>query len=448
MASYTTILALALADAPTNRLSLRDLYLCVERHAQLLPFTSRPHWRRSVRHTLSKQPCFSRVDTNGVAADASARRCLWVMDEPRLPQPTREVLNLYRSGTPLPEVLRRLMTASSTSVMAKAGAFSQPRLRAGARDMDDAMLLSATAPPPASTGVPQASSLAGGAASSALLAALLNGGTPADAMAPQQKSEAFPLLDASALKHEHHGVHSGHMGQQPDAAGNPMAMLSGWATLAGYTPEELSSALAAAVAAADVENQRQRQREMERQQAEQRCLRQRLEQQHRLQQEQHQQQQQLTLAHAHPVTHQYGGGGSGGQMDPQAQDYYNLIMQSISSINNNNGVHNVRAVAAATADMAAGRGFSCDAPGMESESSSSHTGTSQPGMRDSGLGNEIDDDVSVQGRTAVAARYNNQPAPTSAYGYTTGPSMSEAAFQEYLLQTAADVSFAYGDEMA
>ena len=448
MASYTTILALALADAPANRLSLRDLYLCVERNAHLLPFTSRPHWRRSVRHTLSKQPCFSRVDTNGAAADASARRCLWIMDEPRLPQPTREVLNLYRSGTPLPEVLHRLMTAASTSAMAKAGAFSQPRLRAGVRDMDDTMPMSA-ATTPTSTGVPQPSTLVGGAGG--LLAALLNGGTPGDGMAPQQKSEVFLLSDASAPKREHHGRHPGHMSQQqPDAAGNPMALLSGWATLAGYTPEEVSSALTAAVAAADAENQRQRQREIERQQEERRCLRQRLEQQQRLQQEE-QQQQQLTLAHVRPVSHPYGGGGPGGPMDPQAQDYYNLIMHSISSINNknnNSGVQNVHAVAAATADMAAGRGFSFDMPGLESEISSSHTGTSQHGLRDSGMGNEIDDDVSVQGRAAVAARYNSQPARTSAFGFTAGPSMSEAAFQDYLLQAAADVNFAYGDEMA
>merc|ERR1719182_927258 len=225
--------------------------------------------------------------------------------------------------------------------------------------------------------LPQQAPLAGGTASSALLSAMLNGSS-GDAMVQQ------PMRGAA---HQHHQQHQHHHQQQQQRE-DPMSLLSGWATLAGFSPEEVSSALASAMAAAEAESQRQR--ELERQKK-----------------EQARQQQQQQAAH-----------------DPQAQDYYNMIMQSFGSLPGNNA-QSLQAMAVATADMAATRPFA--ELGAGSYGSQPHSGT-----RDSGLGQEMEDDLQFGG----AAMMDRQAMPDN-----------DSTQQDYLMQQT-DMNFIYGDDAA
>jgi hypothetical protein len=484
MASYTTVLALALTQAPEKCLSLRSLYLFIEQHSQLLPFTARPQWRRSVRHALSRQHCFSRVDANGKAVDGGARRCLWTVDLSRLPQPTRTALNHYTDGMSLVDVLRRpntTKTAVSRTTAAKRDTASA-KSNSGRVASDEQAQASIQADAPGLTTVvatgtsrhatsaqqlPPASS---GVAIHASSAPLFDGQTP-------QSGAAFPFLQVMLQQQQqiqeqweqptqqHVGLPQNEQGQHQEqqcATNNDgtIALLSSWASLAGLSSEEISSALATAATAADTGSQRLNEPERPEEQA-QGCLQgeqQRL--RHELERQQlrrhlgqcleqydvpHQQQQQ-------PLQQQANQALQEGQEQSLARLYQSQMLSALHSfdrpgraalesyprVSNNDGWLNM---AAAAADLAAGSRFALGASAFEQNGSL--IGIAQPGTRDSGLADEIDDDLILEAldpdayRLGPSTRYAMLLELVKSLNHTRASSMHQQGFVS--TQTAGEI---------
>lgn len=491
MASYTTVLALALTQAPEKCLSLRSLYLFIEEHSQLLPFTTRPQWRRSVRHALSRQHCFSRVDASGKAVDGGARRCLWTVDLSRLPQPTRAALNLYKDGMSLVDVLRRpnvTKTVANRTAIAKSDtAPAQRRVsnnsRVTSHEHGASVNIQAAAPATTvvATGKPchaaptqQLPSASGGATVHAPSAALFGGQsvhstTPQNGVAlpflqamlqrQQQISEHWeqPTQQYAALQQHERGQHQEQQcGQRQTNNDGKIALLTSWASVAGLSSEEISSALATAATAADTEGQRHQERERpgeclqgeqqrQRHEEERQQLRRHLGQ--CLEQYDVQQQQQLQQQTSHQALQE-------GQEQSLALLYQSQMLSALHSfdrpgratlesyprVSNNDSWLNM---AAAAADLAAGSRFVLGASALENNGSLA--GTSQPGTRDSGLADEIDDDLILEAldpnayQLAPGTRYAMLLGLVKSLNHTKAPSMQQQGLASNALQTAGEL---------
>eukprot|EP00042_Codosiga_hollandica_P032281 m.204183 g.204183 ORF g.204183 m.204183 type:complete len:443 (-) comp53862_c0_seq4:306-1634(-) len=86
------LIALAIAQAPEQRLSVGDIYLWIKEKFDYFRLNDNAGWKNSVRHNLSLSKCFLRVQDSPSLSSQKVTSSLWAID-PRYAMTLRSMLN-------------------------------------------------------------------------------------------------------------------------------------------------------------------------------------------------------------------------------------------------------------------------------------------------------------------------------------------------------------------
>merc|ERR1719309_264769 len=108
--SYSCLIALALKNSPTGSMSVSEIYKFMCEHFPY--FKSAPNgWKNSVRHNLSLNKCFEKIDKPATSGTNQRKGCLWAMNPEKIQKMDEEVKKWSRKD---PQAIKKAMVYPHT----------------------------------------------------------------------------------------------------------------------------------------------------------------------------------------------------------------------------------------------------------------------------------------------------------------------------------------------
>lgn len=115
--SYSCLIALALKNSPTGSMSVSEIYKFMCEHFPY--FKTAPNgWKNSVRHNLSLNKCFEKIEKPATNGTNQRKGCLWAMNPEKITKMDEEVRKWSRKD---PMAIKKAMYYPSTLEMLERG---------------------------------------------------------------------------------------------------------------------------------------------------------------------------------------------------------------------------------------------------------------------------------------------------------------------------------------
>jgi len=127
--SYAAIIEMALCSAPHFTMNLKDIYLWIENNFEYFK-TAKSGWKNSIRHNLSLQKTFLRVDVSHLYENPHQQPSIWTLkiDENRQPLTLQNVKarEKFHTSTPIKQKknLNSMFFKKSSSTIKNIGSYS------------------------------------------------------------------------------------------------------------------------------------------------------------------------------------------------------------------------------------------------------------------------------------------------------------------------------------
>ena len=112
--SYSCLIGLALKNSQTGSMTVSEIYKFMCEHFPYFT-TAPPGWKNSVRHNLSLNKCFMKIDKHVVTGSHHRKGCLWAMNPDKITKMEEEVTKWskrdpmgIRKGMLMPDTLEAL----------------------------------------------------------------------------------------------------------------------------------------------------------------------------------------------------------------------------------------------------------------------------------------------------------------------------------------------------
>ncbi|XP_064476603.1 forkhead box protein N1-like [Ornithodoros turicata] len=124
--SYSCLIAMALKNSQTGSLPVNEIYNFMLENFPY--FRTAPNgWKNSVRHNLSLNKCFEKIEKPG-SGGGQRKGCLWAMNPAKVHKMAEEVLKWSKKD---PIAIRRSMANPERLELLERGCFSAPKLMDG-----------------------------------------------------------------------------------------------------------------------------------------------------------------------------------------------------------------------------------------------------------------------------------------------------------------------------
>lgn len=124
--SYSCLIAMALKNSQTGSLPVNEIYNFMLENFPY--FRTAPNgWKNSVRHNLSLNKCFEKIEKPG-SGGGQRKGCLWAMNPAKVHKMAEEVLKWSKKD---PIAIRRSMANPERLELLERGCFGTPRLTEG-----------------------------------------------------------------------------------------------------------------------------------------------------------------------------------------------------------------------------------------------------------------------------------------------------------------------------
>jgi len=108
--SYSCLIALALKNSPTGSMSVSEIYKFMCEHFPYFK-TAPSGWKNSVRHNLSLNKCFEKIEKPSTNGTNQRKGCLWAMNQEKIQKMDEEVKKWSRKD---PQAIKKAMVYPET----------------------------------------------------------------------------------------------------------------------------------------------------------------------------------------------------------------------------------------------------------------------------------------------------------------------------------------------